>query len=136
MFPGPVRPRRLLPRLAALLLLLCVPLVGCDSGSVSGARPVGAVEREVRRAVAQWAATPPEALAAIPLEGWSYEVSAVREEGVRAFARAELRYRLTGYDAAPAGSAREVELAREDGTWAVVADRPAPGAPPQLWDQG
>lgn len=122
------------------LVLLCVPLAGCGSGSGSpagaGAVTADPAEGDVRRAVADWSAAPPAALAAIPLEGWSYEVSAVRVEGVRAFARAELRYRLTGYDAAPAGSAREVELARDGGSWAVVADRPAPGALPQLWDQG
>lgn len=156
------RARALAP---ALALLLCVPLAGCApgagsgsvSGSGSGSGPaVSATERAVRRAVAAWSAAPPAPLAAIPLEDWSYEVSSVREDGdgVRAFARAELRYRLTGYDAAPAGSAREVELTRGGGggtadgpgtpaasggggdTWTVTADRPAPGAPPQLWDQG
>lgn len=143
----PRRPSRRRPRALPLLLLcllLCVPLAGCGSGSGSpsgsgsGAPSASAdpAEREVRRAVAAWSAAPPAALAAIPLEGWSYEVSAVRVEGVRAFARAELRYRLTGYDAAPAGSAREVELAQQGGSWAVTADRPAPGALPQLWDQG
>lgn len=160
MFPGLDRLRRL-HRLRrpcaralapALALLLCVPLAGCapDAGpasvSGSGSGPaVSATERAVRRAVADWSAAPPARLAAIPLEDWSYEVSSVREDGVRAFARAELRYRLTGYDAAPAGSAREVELTRDGGpaasgdpggTWTVTADRPAPGAPPQLWDQG
>ncbi|MCJ0868185.1 hypothetical protein [Streptomyces sp. AP-93] len=135
------RPRAL-PLVLLCLLLLWVPLAGCGSGSPSGSgsgsgvRSADPAEREVRRAVADWSAAPPAALAAIPLEGWSYEVSAVRMEGVRAFARAELRYRLTGYDAAPAGSAREVELTRDGGAWAVTADRPAPGALPQLWDQG
>ncbi|MCP3756440.1 DUF4412 domain-containing protein [Streptomyces sp. TBY4] len=137
------RPRVLSPVLLCLLLL-CVPLAGCGSGSGSpsgsgsGAPSASAdpVERDVRRAVADWSAAPPAALAAIPLEGWSYEVSTVRVDGVRALARAELRYRLTGYDTAPAGSAREVELTRDGGSWAVTADRPAPGALPQLWDQG
>lgn len=138
----PVRRSRALPLVLLCLLLLCVPLAGCGSGAPSGsgsgapsasADPAG---RDVRRAVADWSAAPPAALAAIPLEGWSYEVSTVRVEGVRAFARAELRYRLTGYDAAPAGSAREVELTRDGGPWTVTADRPAPGALPQLWDQG
>ncbi|WP_371615516.1 hypothetical protein [Streptomyces sp. NBC_00454] len=164
MFPGPVRSRHPLLRvLPPLALLLCVPLAGCGPGtapgpgSVSGSAsaPAGsAAERAVRRAVAAWSAAPPQRLAAIPLEGWSYEVSSVRVDGVRAFARAELHYRLTGYDAAPAGSAREVELTRGSGpdgsggpagsatpggpggSWTVVADRPAPGTPPQLWDQG
>lgn len=156
MFPGPVRSRHPVLRVLPSLVLLCVPLAGCapgavtgpGSGSVSGSAsaPAGsAAEQAVRRAVAAWSAAPPERLADIPLEGWSYEVSSVRVDGVRAFARAQLHYRLTGYDAAPAGSAREVELARDggaggpdaaDGSWTVVADRPAPGAPPQLWDQG
>ncbi|MFE4638785.1 hypothetical protein ACFRJ1_36165 [Streptomyces sp. NPDC056773] len=137
------RPRVLSPVLLCLLLL-CVPLAGCGSGSPSGSgtgsgapsASADPVERDVRRAVADWSAAPPAALAAIPLEGWSYEVSTVRVDGVRALARAELRYRLTGYDTAPAGSAREVELTRDGGSWAVTADRPAPGALPQLWDQG
>ncbi|CAM5413644.1 hypothetical protein SAVIM338S_02203 [Streptomyces avidinii] len=150
----------------AVAALLCVPLAGCAPGSGPGSAPRSAArsgaadsatERAVRRAVAAWSAAPPARLAAIPLEDWTYEVSSVREDGARAFARAELRYRLTGYDAAPAGSAREVELTRDDGaagstapgtsgdpaapgdpggTWTVAADRPAPGAPPQLWDQG
>ncbi|MFD6982085.1 hypothetical protein ACFWAX_15450 [Streptomyces sp. NPDC059956] len=142
---GRRRPRAL-PLVLLCLPLLWVPLAGCGAGSPSGpgsgagsGAPSASAdpgERDVRRAVADWSAVPPAALAAIPLEGWSYEVSAVRVEGVRAFARAELRYRLTGYDAAPAGSAREVELTREGGSWAVTADRPAPGALPQLWDQG
>ncbi|MGW6707151.1 hypothetical protein ACWGDE_19970 [Streptomyces sp. NPDC054956] len=161
MLPGLVRllsPALRRPRVRALALsvLLCVPLAGCAPGSGSGSgsdsgsgRAVSATERAVRGAVAAWSAAPPGRLAAIPLEDWSYEVTSVREDGVRAFARAELRYRLTGYDAAPAGSAREVELTRDGagggpaaasagsgGTWTVTADRPAPGAPPQLWDQG
>ncbi|MET9466246.1 hypothetical protein ABZY44_15875 [Streptomyces sp. NPDC006544] len=170
MFPGQDRPRLHRPRplpgrrrpcaralAPALALLLSVPLAGCAPGSGAGsasgsvsAPAVSATERAVRRAVAAWSAAPPAPLAAIPLEDWSYEVSSVREDGVRAFARAELRYRLTGYDAAPAGSAREVELTRRaadgpgapaasgdgGGAWTVTADRPAPGAPPQLWDQG
>ncbi|MFD9337915.1 hypothetical protein ACFWBF_26470 [Streptomyces sp. NPDC060028] len=117
----------------ALPMLLSALLAGCGPG----ARPADTAGREVRRAVAAWSAAPPEGLAGLPLEGWSYEVTSVREDGVRAFARAELHYRLTGYDAAPAGSAREVELAAAaDGGWRVTADRPAPGALPQLWDQG
>ncbi|MET9852935.1 hypothetical protein ABZY57_08320 [Streptomyces sp. NPDC006450] len=131
------RPRAL-PLVLLCLLLLWAPLAGCGSGAGSGAGVPAAdpADRDVRRAVAVWSAAPPAALAAIPLEGWSYEVSAVRVDGVRALVRAELRYRLTGYDAAPAGSAREVELTRDGGSWAVTADRPAPGALPQLWDQG
>lgn len=77
----------------------------------------------------------PAALAAVPLEGWTYEVTSVRRDGARASARAELRYRLTGYDAAPAGSARALTLSEDGAGWHVTGDRPAPGALPQLWDQ-
>ncbi|MFJ4781616.1 hypothetical protein [Streptomyces sp. NPDC088762] len=120
-----------------LPLVLCVLLAGCGA-------PLGdTADRDVRRAVADWSRVPPERLAGIPLEGWSYEVTSVRLDGARADVRAELRYRLAGYDTAPVGSARRLELVREatgdggDGArWRVTSDRPAPGALPQLWDQG
>ncbi|MFG2993067.1 hypothetical protein ACGFZK_27845 [Streptomyces sp. NPDC048257] len=114
-----------------LPLLLSALLAGCGAPA-----PRDAAERDIRDAVADWSRTPPAQLAGIPLEGWAYEVSAVRRDGARATARAELRYRLTGYDAAAAASAREVRLTREDGRWRVAGDRAAPGARPQLWDQG
>ncbi|WP_327131749.1 hypothetical protein OG311_11690 [Streptomyces sp. NBC_01343] len=117
--------------LRVLPLLLGVLLSGCAAPA-----PRDAAEGDIREAVAAWSRTPPAQLARIPLEGWAYEVSAVRRDGERATARAELRYRLTGYDRAPAGSAREVLLSREGGAWRVTGDRAAPGAPPQLWDQG
>ncbi|KOU18811.1 hypothetical protein ADK52_29725 [Streptomyces sp. WM6372] len=123
---------RLLVRV--LPLLLSALLAGCGAPAVRDA-----AEGDVREAVAAWSRTPPAQLAGIPLEGWAYEVSAVHRDGERATARAQLRYRLTGYDTAPAGSAREVLLSREGadgGRWRVTGDRPAPGAPPQLWDQG
>ncbi|GLX23861.1 hypothetical protein [Streptomyces lavendulae] len=126
----PVR-RRTAVRLLALALCPLPALAGC--GDPAPAAPAGAA---VRRAVADWSAAPPARLAGIPLEDWSYRVASVRQDGVRAYARAELRYRLAGYDAAPAASAREVELARDGTGWRVTADRPAPGAPAQLWDQG
>ncbi|MEV6575065.1 hypothetical protein [Streptomyces sp. NPDC051577] len=122
-------PRRR-PVVRVLPLLLCALLVGCG---LSGAAPL---DPGVRRAVADWSSAPPARLAGIPLEGWSYEVTSVRRDGDRALARARLHYRLTGHDAAPAESVREVDLARDGGTWRVTGDRPAPGAPPQLWDQG
>ncbi|MFE2152323.1 hypothetical protein ACFXAO_20090 [Streptomyces lavendulae] len=134
------RSPRVLPRALPLLLcplLLCPPVAGCAGPAARTPAAAGTTaEAGIRGAVAAWSRRPPERLAGIPLEGWSYEVTSVRPDGDRALVRAELRYRLTGYDAAPAGSAREVELAREGAAWRVTADRPAPGAPPQLWDQG
>ncbi|MFE3556698.1 hypothetical protein ACFXKW_17795 [Streptomyces sp. NPDC059193] len=114
-----------------LPLLLCLLSAGCALRP-----PADTAEADVRRAVAEWSRTPPERLAGIPVQDWAYEVGSVRRDGVRALVRAELRYRLTGYDPAAGGSARELELREEAGTWRVAADRPAPGAPPQLWDQG
>ncbi|MFG2980347.1 hypothetical protein ACGFYQ_03710 [Streptomyces sp. NPDC048258] len=123
MLPG----RRLV---RVLPLLLCVLLAGC------AVRPADTAERDVRRAVAAWSRTAPAQLSGIPAEDWAYEVASVRRDGVRALVRAELRYRLAGYDAAPAGSARALDLVMDGGSWRVRADRPAPGALPQLWDQG
>lgn len=129
--------RRALVRLLAPALCALVAVAGC-------AAPAPPADAEVRRAVADWAAAPPARLASIPLEGWSYEVTSVRRDGARADVRAELRYRLAGYDTAAAGSARELTLTRSDGgsgsgsggtAWRVTAERPAPGAPAQLWDQ-
>ncbi|MGW2677058.1 hypothetical protein [Streptomyces sp. NPDC001436] len=134
-------PVRRAPLVRLLVRLLapasCLALAAVAGCAAPDAPSDGAA---VRRAVAGWAAAPPAKLAGIPLEGWSYEVTSVRRDGVRAFARAQLRYRLAGYDTAPATSARELELAPGDGSggaaWRVTADRPAPGAPAQLWDQG
>ncbi|MGW0393200.1 hypothetical protein ACWDYJ_20330 [Streptomyces sp. NPDC003042] len=120
-------------RAVVRLLLPCLLAV---AGCTAPAPDAGRVERDVRRAVADWSAAPPARLAGIPLEDWAYEVTSVRRDGVRALARAELRYRLSGYDAAPTGSAREVELTRVGEAWRVSGERPAPGAPAQLWDQG
>ncbi|MFE9799287.1 hypothetical protein ACFYP6_10490 [Streptomyces goshikiensis] len=114
------------------LPLLWAPLAACGAPAGTG----DAAEGEIRGAVARWSAAPPAGLAGVPMEHWAYEVTSVRREGVRAFARAELRYRLAGYDTAPSGSAREVELVRDGAAWRVAGDRPAPDALPQPWDQG
>ncbi|MFJ3964191.1 hypothetical protein [Streptomyces sp. NPDC090036] len=119
------------PLVRVLPLLLSALLAGCGAPA-----PRDGAERDIREAVADWSRTPPAQLAGIPLEGWEYEVSAVGRDGAGATARAELRYRLAGYDAAAAGSAREVRLTRDGGRWRVTGDRAAPGALPQLWDQG
>ncbi|WP_078910511.1 hypothetical protein [Streptomyces sp. NRRL S-87] len=102
--------------------------------------------------------------AQVPLAAWDYRAGSVRVDGNRAFVSAELSYRITGYDARPLVSAREVELRRgqalepaatavpdspeepdddgkgpgrqRDGGWYVVADRPGPGSHPLLWEQG
>ncbi|WP_046775214.1 hypothetical protein [Streptomyces yangpuensis] len=124
------RPARTLPLVA---LLLCALLAGCVPRP---AGPADSAGRDVRKAVADWSRETPEGLAGIPFAERSYEVSSVRRDGARAVAAARLRHRLAGYDTAPEESARELDLVREGGVWRVAADRPAPGALPQLWDQG
>ncbi|MFD8211905.1 hypothetical protein ACFV2S_36620 [Streptomyces sp. NPDC059695] len=76
-------------------------------------------------------------LAKIPLGGWSYRVTDVDGAGEgRATARAELDYRLRGYDSGPATTERVLDLVERDGRWYVTGDRAAEGAPQQLWQQG
>ncbi|GAA2805515.1 hypothetical protein GCM10019017_58960 [Streptomyces showdoensis] len=76
-------------------------------------------------------------LAELPPGDWRYRVTEVdRADGGRATARAELGYRIEGYDPGPATTERVLELAERDGRWYVTGDRPAEGAPQQLWQQG
>ncbi|MFI6643851.1 hypothetical protein [Streptomyces sp. NPDC050504] len=76
-------------------------------------------------------------LADVPLSSWEYRVAGVeREGGDRATVRAELRYRITGYDSVPVTAERELELGRRDGRWYVTADRPGEDGGRQLWQQG
>lgn len=78
-----------------------------------------------------------ERVGKIPLGGWSYRVTGVEPAGAgRATAWAELGYRIKGYDSGPATSERIVDLAERRGRWYVTGDRPADGAPQQLWQQG
>ncbi|RSS83439.1 hypothetical protein [Streptomyces sp. WAC06614] len=127
-----VRARLSCVRLLLAALLCAAAVAGC---AVPAAPPADAGPA-VRRAVADWAASPAGRPAGIPLEEWSYEVTSVRRSGPGAVAAARLRYRLAGYDAVPDGGARALDLAEDGGRWRVTADRPAPGAPAQPWDQG
>ncbi|MFJ4962209.1 hypothetical protein ACIP6P_07050 [Streptomyces sp. NPDC088729] len=76
-------------------------------------------------------------LADVPLKSWTYEVKGVTgRSGDRATADVELRYRIAGYDSAPAAARRTLELTRDGARWYITADRPAEGAAGQLWQQG
>ncbi|MDH2388808.1 hypothetical protein QCN29_08405 [Streptomyces sp. HNM0663] len=78
--------------------------------------------------------------ARLPLATCAYWVTAVRREGAQAVVAAELRHRFEGHGSGPeTTAARRLELRRDGGgagRWRVRADRPAAGAPQQLWDQG
>ncbi|MEV8534614.1 hypothetical protein [Streptomyces sp. NPDC051211] len=121
-------------------LLCLLLLLGLSAGCAAPADRAGTdtAAGQVRRAVAEWAAGGGGRPGGVPVQSWAYEVTSVRvtDGGSRATAGAELRYRLAGYDAAPAGGARDLSLAAADGRWRVTADRPAAGALPELWDQG
>ncbi|MFF7774261.1 hypothetical protein ACFZCG_07495 [Streptomyces tanashiensis] len=88
-------------------------------------------------ALAPAARTEFDRLAKIPLGGWRYRVTDVDRTGEgRVTARAELGYRIKGYDSGPATTERVLDLAERDGRWYVTGDRAAEGAPQQLWQQG
>ncbi|MEV0779443.1 hypothetical protein [Streptomyces sp. NPDC050428] len=72
----------------------------------------------------------------VPVRSWEYTLRDVDRSGTRATARAELRYRMAGYDTAPVISARTLELTERDGHWYVSADRPGEGDAQLLWQQG
>ncbi|MFD5109656.1 hypothetical protein ACPCSP_07285 [Streptomyces cinereoruber] len=76
-------------------------------------------------------------LATVPLDGWSYRVTGVERTGPdRVTARAELGHRLRGHDRRPVTGARVLDLTERNGRWYVTGERPAEGAPRQLWEQG
>ncbi|MEU3182874.1 hypothetical protein ABZ707_01480 [Streptomyces sp. NPDC006923] len=77
-----------------------------------------------------------ENLAEVPLGSWGYRITDVERTGGRATVRAELRYRLDGYDGAPVSAPRLLELGERAGRWYVTGDRPDRGAAQQLWEQG
>ncbi|MET8553339.1 hypothetical protein ABZV64_00010 [Streptomyces sp. NPDC004959] len=148
----PSRPRS--GRAAALVLLLllggCADVGGEGGGTGARVRAVldargGAVRAQDRAA---WLATTAPGAAreragtvfanldALRPSAWSYRVTSVRPEGDRAAVRATLSYRVQGYDSAPVTVARALTLRRLSGRWYVSADKPAPGASQQLWEQG
>ncbi|MFF5424307.1 MULTISPECIES: hypothetical protein [unclassified Streptomyces] len=76
-------------------------------------------------------------LAEVPLGTLRYRVTGVDPAGTgRATVRAELAHRIEGYDSGAATGDRVVDLTERDGRWYVSGDRPAAGAPQQLWQQG
>ncbi|MDX3855841.1 hypothetical protein [Streptomyces sp. AK02-01A] len=77
-----------------------------------------------------------ENLAEVPLGSWEYRLTDVARAGGRATVRAELRYRLDGYDSAPVSTPRVLELGERAGRWYVTGDRPDKGGTRQLWEQG
>ncbi|MEU3981900.1 hypothetical protein AB0F77_17655 [Streptomyces sp. NPDC026672] len=134
--------------LGLLLGLLLVPLTGC--GGPRTADPARAEVQHVldvrsaallRHDPAAYGTTGTrdtyDRLRAVPLESWSYRLTALRRDGASATADARLSYRVRGYDRAPVTTARRLTLrTTADGHWYVTADRPAGGTGEQLWDQG
>ncbi|MGW2681998.1 hypothetical protein ACWC6I_02305 [Streptomyces sp. NPDC001414] len=134
---------------AAGLCLLLLPLTGCGGGQAATGSAVAEVQQVLdRRAAAvlghderAYAETGTRAsyadLRAVPLAQWSYRLTALRPDGAEATAEARLSYRVRGYDQAPVTTDRALTLSRTaDGRWYVAADKPAPKAGQQLWDQG
>ncbi|MFF8834693.1 hypothetical protein [Streptomyces sp. NPDC015130] len=150
--------RRAVACLLALLFTLTA-LAGCSPGGTGG--PAAAVvSREIQAlldaharalldrdeaafraaldpAYAPTALTLFRRLGEVPLDAWRYRVTGVERTGEgRATVRAELGHRLTDHDTGFANSGRVLDLAERDGRWYVTGDRPAEGAPRQLWEQG
>ncbi|WP_093876504.1 hypothetical protein [Streptomyces sp. TLI_105] len=140
---------------AAGLLAAVLALAGCAAPEPAGPATgeiQGLLDRHARAlldrdeagylaaldpALAPAARTEFDRLARIPLGGWTYRVTDLDRTGEgRATARAELGYRIKGYDSGPATTERVLDLAARDGRWYVTGDRAADGAPQQLWQQG
>ncbi|WP_329277921.1 hypothetical protein [Streptomyces sp. NBC_00691] len=141
----------------AVLLLLLAGLVGCggraDRPADTAAREIQALLDRHARALldrdqpgylaavdpsyAPAALTVFRRLATVPVDGWSYRLNGVdRTAADRVTVRADLGHRLAGHDRRPVTGARVLDLTERDGRWYVTGDRPAPGAPRQLWEQG
>ncbi|MEV0281060.1 hypothetical protein AB0I22_32365 [Streptomyces sp. NPDC050610] len=78
-------------------------------------------------------------LSQVPLASWEYRVrgtggfAPAAGGGKRLAVRADLRYRLAGYDTVPVTVARKLTLAERGGRWYVAAEE-SDGS--RLWDQG
>lgn len=130
-------------------MLLLAVLVGCG-GRASSDTATAAVRRVLDRRAAAVLDRDEAAFRAtgtatgtgfanlreVPLAGWSYRLTALHRSGDRATARAELSYRVRGYDTAPVTVDRALRLARTGGAWRVTSDLPAGKGGAQLWDQG
>ncbi|MFE6817866.1 hypothetical protein [Streptomyces sp. NPDC057677] len=149
--------RRPVTACLTVLLLLLAGLVGCGA---SADRPADTAAREIQAlldrharalldrdrpgylaavdpAYAPTALTVFRRLATVPVAGWTYRLTGVdRTADDRVTVRADLGYRLRGHDRRPATGGRVLDLAERDGRWYVTGDRPAPGAPRHLWEQG
>ncbi|MDP9681319.1 hypothetical protein [Streptomyces griseoviridis] len=130
-----------------LCLLLLVALTGCGGGTdtaslradvqrVLDRRAAALLGRDAAAYAATGTRTGFDRVAEVPLADWTYRVTGLERIGSTATADVDLRYRLAGYDAGALRARRTVRLARADGAWRVTADRPAPKAPRQPWDQG
>ncbi|MEV7325594.1 hypothetical protein [Streptomyces sp. NPDC093970] len=134
---------------AAGLCLLLLPLTGCGGGQAATGSAMAEVQQVLDRRAAAVLGHDERAytetgtrtsyanLRAVPLADWSYRLTALHPDGTAATAEARLSYRVQGYDRAPVTTDRALTLSRTaDGHWYVTADRPAPKAGQQLWDQG
>ncbi|MCC3772836.1 hypothetical protein K6I34_006751 [Streptomyces sp. UNOC14_S4] len=80
-------------------------------------------------------------LADVPLASWEYRVTRLGGfapsggDGHRVAVEAELRYRLTDYDAVPVTTTARFTTVRKDDQWYVTAEDTRHG-PRQLWQQG
>ncbi|MFJ1583430.1 hypothetical protein ACIOC1_08940 [Streptomyces sp. NPDC088197] len=87
-------------------------------------------------------------IADVPLADWSYRLVRTGAFGlpptadgtVRAAAEVQLRYRLSGFDAAPVAATDYLTLSRRGGSWYVAGDDDGAASghrgAVQLWDQG
>ncbi|MFE1290114.1 hypothetical protein [Streptomyces sp. NPDC058751] len=143
--------RRCASRAGLGVVLLLAGLVGCGGGAVPDTAAADVQRVLDRRAdavldrdeaafratgAAAGAGTGLANLRDVPLAAWSYRLAGLSRSGDRATARAELRYRIAGYDAAPVEVDRTLRLTRVRGTWRVTSDEPAGKGGDQLWDEG